>query len=816
MFAKTFDLWRKIPYNSCMREWHLKAGDPLSLTLAADARLDATDYCDDQIWELSLGSGEPPALALHTTFGLRARSLRMFPRFTEGEGGTLTDPADFNRQPVITRLCPNFIALTFSPFPDIDVEAEVWVPESHAITGRLKVFNQSSRLRSLRLEWVGQLTSTSGQRMAAVEIEAARVLSGTTESLAPVVFLTGAPEPGPGSYPTLMQNLDLPAGSTRTITWSEAAQATPEESFQRARSTAARKWDAEAARLALLNAGQVDIYTGNPDWDAAFALSQKLAYSLFVGPTPHLPYPSFVLTRQPDQGYSLRGDGSDYNHLWNGQTPLDAYTLAGLVLPAAPSLAQGLLRNFISVQAEDGFIDWKPGLGGQRSRLLATPVLASLAWRIFEATEDQAFMKETFPALLKFVDAWFTPQRDRDGDGIPEWDHPMQAGSDDHPLYSRWQPRSQGVEINTAEGPALCSFLYRECQSLIRMARLLELPEPIAALEPVAENLRIALEVAWDSGEASYYDWDRDTHFSPHGEPLGARQGPGELLLRQAFNPPIRLLLSIETNGESTRRPQVFIHGTGAAGFHRVERLTDDQFKWYLGKGSLTSPKVYTAIEQIQLQGLDPNDRVSLSSAGYRSQEQALLLPLWAGIPAPERATELVLKTITDPAKYWQPFGLPACVQTAVMGSDMDETQAGVYQNVHLPWNALVGEGLLQYGYRAEAAELVTRLMAGVTQSLKSEAAFRQYYHARSGRGLGERNSLSGLAPLSLFLQTLGVRLISPQRVALAGFNPFPWPVTVKYRGLTVLCQKDKTVVIFPNGQTAVVDDPAPRMVTLV
>ena len=349
----------------------------------------------------------------------------------------------------------------------------------------------------------------------------------------------------------------------------------------------------------------------------------------------------------------------------------------------------------------------------------------------------------------------------------------MQAGSDDHPLYSRWQPTSQGVEINTAEGPALCSFLYRECQSLIRMARLLDLPEPIASLEPRAENLRIALEVAWDSEEASYYDWDRDTHFSPYGGILGVRQGPGELLLQQAFNPPIRLLLNIETNGESTRRPQVIIHGTGAAGFHRVERLTDDQFKWYLGKGSLTSPKVYTAIEQIQLQGLDPNDRVSLSSAGYRSQEQALLLPLWAGIPAQDRATELVLNTITDPAKYWQPFGLPAGVPHASMISDMDEIEAGGYQKVHLPWNALVGEGLLQYGYREEAAELVTRLMAGVTQSLKSEAAFHQYYHARNGQGLGEHNSLGGLAPLSLFLQTLGVRLISPRCVALAGLTHF-------------------------------------------
>jgi hypothetical protein len=59
------------------------------------------------------------------------------------------------------------------------------------------------------------------------------------------------------------------------------------------------------------------------------------------------------------------------------------------------------------------------------------------------------------------------------------------------------------------------------------------------------------------------------------------------------------------------------------------------------------------------------------------------------------------------------------------------------------------------------------------------------------------------------------VRLISPRRVALAGNNPFPWPVTVKYRGLTILRQKDKTIVIFPDNQTVTVTDPEPRLVSL-
>jgi hypothetical protein len=109
--------------------------------------------------------------------------------------------------------------------------------------------------------------------------------------------------------------------------------------------------------------------------------------------------------------------------------------------------------------------------------------------------------------------------------------------------------------------------------------------------------------------------------------------------------------------------------------------------------------------------------------------------------------------------------------------------------------------------------------MAAVVQNLKSEVAFQRYYQADTGHGVGERNALTGLAPLGLFLDTLGVRLISPSRVALTGINPFPWPVTVKYRGMTILRQREKTVVIFPDGQTVDVgatdDESTPRYISL-
>ena len=791
-----------------MRAWNLKPGNPLSLSLASDIRSGASDYMNDHIWELSLAGGDPPALALQTTFGLRARSFRMFPRFTSGDT-TRTDPGSFANPPVIRDLFPNFLTLAFSPFPAIDVDEEIWVPQSHAIAGRCCLTNHSDQACQMRMEWIAQLYPTEGQRMGPAEIQAVTVLAGQTGDLEPVVFLTGGARAGSGPYPALSLGVELAPGESQECIWVEAALAAAEPSFDLARSIAARNWDAERTRIELLNASQVEIYTADADWDTAFALAQKQALELLTGPTEGLPHSSYVLTRQPDQGFSLRGDGSDYNHLWNGQSPLETYYLASLILPSAPNLAKDLLRNYLAVQDEDGFIDWKPGLGGQRSRLLATPLLASLAWRIFEASEDQEFLAEIFPGLLKFFHIWFSPEHDRDGDGIPEWDHPMQSGYDDHPLFSRWQPWAQGVEISTAETPSLCAFLYRESQSLIYMARRLGRQETIPALQSFADLLKTAVETAWKGEGSSYQNWDRDTHLSGPGELLGERLGSGEILVNREFEEPRRLLLQVEIHGETTRRPRVFIFGNSASGHHRIEQIGDGRFRWYLGGGRLTGEQVYTSVEKVEIQGLDPEDRVSLQAVGYQGQEQSLLLPLWAGIPDERRARLLVRNTITNPRRYWHPYGLPACLPSG------KGEETGVCQNVHLVWNTLIGEGLVRYGFRSEAAELVSHLMAGIIQTLKRDQAFRRYYHADTGLGSGERNALNGLAPLSLFLDVLGVRLISPTRVAISGFNPFPWPVTVKYRGLTVLCQKEKTMVIFPDGQMVAVKDPSPQIVSL-
>lgn len=791
-----------------MRDWQLTSNDPLTLTLATDARLANTDYVNDQIWELTLGKGSPPAIAVQTTFGLRARIMRMFPRFHENDH-TVIDPGQFVRKPTIQVCQPNTIRLEGSPLEGIDLSMEFWVPLSQAICGRVLLKNQSDRNRQIRVEWIGQLTPTEGQRLAPIEIQGVSVLSGQTANLAPLIFLTKGPKFGSGSYPCLSLTFDLSPGDEKSFVWVQAAMENVETSFALARSLAASRWEAEQARIEMQNAGQVEVYTGDPDWDACLMLTQKAALSCFLSANSVLPNPTLVHSRQPDQGYSLRGDGSDYNHLWDGQSVLDVFCISRTLSATAPELIQGVLNNFLAIQGEDGFIDMKPGLAGQRSRLLATPLLCGLVLRLDEVLDNPEFMQAAFPKLLAFFESWFTPHNDRDQDGIPEWTHPMQSGHEDHPIYSPWNSWSLGVRISKTESPALCSFLYQECRALIQIAKKIGAEERISELEAIAARLSQAVENAWDTDSSLYLDRDRDTHQSPEGGLLAQTNGPGLILIQRSFTHPARLLFNIQP-GESNRpTPTIYIHGLSPAGRHRIEPIRSDQFRAGAERISYTTDSVFSTIEQIEIRDLGSQDLVSIYQVGLTHQDQSLFTPLWAGIPEYERAAQLVEKNLCNPDAFWKPFGVPLCADVS------HEPEARIYRASSLFWHQVIGEGLLAYGFREQAAELVSRLMRAAIQNLRLEGCFRQHTDTMSGQGWGEINAISGLAPFGLFLETLGVQFYSHQRLMIQGFNPFPWPITVKYRGTKIVREKDLTTISFADGQSIEIDDPAPRLISM-
>src|SRR5512138_1712612 len=788
-----------------MRDWSLAPGDPLCLSLAADARLSIPDYLNDHIWDLNQGSGEPPALAFQTTYGLRAKAMRLFLRFGE-EGKSVSAPSTFALPPVVRRFYPNFLVLDYSPLRNIDVTAEYWVPQSNAVSGRISIANKSTAVRKIRLELCAILTPIDGQGMTGTQLQMVNVLAGQTGGLFPVLFMTGGPALGSGPYPSLFLDLELGPGAARTLTWVQAAMDSLQSSFELARQTSARPWEAEKARLELLNTSQtLDIRTGDKDWDAAFAFSQSLGFGLFFAPDTHLPCPSIVSVRGPDNGYSPKGDGADYPASWNGQTAFDAYYLSS-VLPVSDA-ARDLLDNFLSIQKEDGSIDGKPGIAGQRGRYLAEPLLASLAWKLYEKSESEKFLGEVFPKLHKFFWSWFSPEYDDDRDGLPQWKHTLQTGFEDNPLFDAWHDWSLGVDIAQVHSPALEAMLYNEAACLIRMAEQLGRDDVLSLLHEQAAKLRASIESTWQSRTALYHYRDRATGSSLAGKLLVKQQGSGTVSPKLKFEQPIRLLIGVQTKSPTARRPEIRIHELATKPPDEI--VEGGSYQWRNRGSVYTTQKVFSKIAKVVVKGLDDEDTVIISTLDFTTEDHTLFMPLWAGIPDEQRAQTIIGRALLDADRFHRPFGVPACPHLTQPEAE------SVSQAVHLPWNLFICEGLLRYGFRTDAARLVAHMMNGVIQNLKQNRAFYARYHAERGVGIGERNALNGLAPVDLFLRVLGVEILSAARVRLEGRNPFPWDVTINYKGLKVIRGQEKTQVVFANGKSVTITEIEPVIVSL-
>jgi hypothetical protein len=790
-----------------MRMWNLSRKDPQTLTLAADSRLVPLDYTNDQIWELLPGGGEPAAILLQSTYGLRARNMRIFPQFEEAHK-IVSSPEEFVRPLEITSFAPNYLRMEFGPFPDIDVMMEYWVPDCSTVAGRIRIDNHSSLNRNVQFALCALLNpnTSEGQPMRPDRMEVASVLTGKTEGLSPVLFITGGASGAASPYPALIHSLSLPPGQFRRFTWVLASKEDVDQSFHHARLTASKNFNSQIDLIEMQAAGEVEIFTGEPDWDLAFAMGAKTALGLIHSRTGHMRHPSFVATRLPDQGFSQQGSGMDYNHLWNGQGVLESWYLMQYLLPGHAELAKGVLRNFLVTQREDGFIDSKPGLAGQRGGIMAMPLLASIAWKIHLATHDRKFLEEVFHPLFHFVMAWFDPKHDRDGDGIPEWSSVIQSGFDENPTFCTWLPDAQGADPTLVESPDLCAYLYRECRLLLEMAELLGHPETLGALTAISENLHRAIQSSWNSRRASYQYWDRETHQTRKGELLAKRKGSGKMPLDLVFELPARLLIRLESDLTFAPKVEIEVKGRLSTGKTRTTQISTEAIAWQEGRTTLTLPELFSEVEQVEIKGLPDDGKASLLIIDHTLEDHTLLTPLWAGVPDEKQVEKIIQRKLNKKSSYHRVNGIPACPKSR------PKSEEGLCKFIWLPWNMMVGEGLLNYGYRAEAVDLVSRVIGAIIENLKNEQAFRGHYHADELKTAGQRNALVGLPPVGLFLETLGVHLISPWKVEISSKNPFPWPVRVKYRGLQVVSDSGKVMVTFPDGEAVSLDQEIPCM----
>ncbi len=774
-----------------MRRWQLDNKKPLALQLAADARLSQTNYVDDQIWQLALGSGDDAAMALQTRYGGRVGLASLVPMW-QHDDRTIYQAVAYHSTPVVTAFAPGYVQLEAELLPDVHITAKYWVAESHAVTGQFTVVNQTSAALSLRFDLYGHVVIRSLERQISIltlQDETNALYLGKFANIDPVVLVEGgkAELTAEGLNAKVGTVLNIAAGGTESIRWAHAALPEMLNSLRLARYWLDVDWQQIEAQVAPAAEAIPQIETGNADWDATIAFAYQHALQAFLRPTDHLPDASFVAAREPINGYSAAGDGSDYIREWSGQAPTTAYLLTRAIACVAPNLAEGVVRNYIATQQDDGYIDWAPGLGGGRKSMLAMPLLARIAWDVYEDTRNKAFLQDVLASLMTFYERWFREDVDADGDGVPEWQSITQTG------YAGWQLFVGGVDITLTEAPDMLTYLLSEGMALQMMAHELADDAAGTKLQTRTTEIRAALDDLWQD-ECFVYR-DRDTHATPAGTSvLENAKGDEEHLPAVALPQASRLIVTVTGGTAHKPRMSVTVHGLDAEGAAQEEMLQAEHFTWTYGRGTATTRTVFSQVDRILPTGLSRVYRVSARSVDLNDTDMNTVLPIWNGVLTVEQSEAIVPKLMDT---LLAPNGLALYAKSDEPGAD----PSGVW----VFWNALVVEGLLRDCYYAQALDIIKGLLRVQTATLREKGKFTPFYHEEDMLGMGDRMDIGGMVPVHLLFKAFGLHIRQDGSVYVDEMFIWEGPIRVRQHGIDIQRDASQTTVTFPHGEQHVV-----------
>jgi hypothetical protein len=781
-----------------LRRWTLSADSPTSSLIAADARLSRTSFTDDQVWDVRLGAGDQPALALHTRYGGRAGLVSLVPLWTF-EGRQVYQSMTYATPPTLTTILPDTITADCLPLPGLAVQFLFRAHESQVLGGQITLHNTTDAPLHGRFDWFLHI-GVSGQEQKLTHISELGVPVALTTVL-PVGNLTPVllfDQGGPGDEslsPRLGINIALAADARITLRWLHVGLTSVQNSV--ALGAAWLKLDWKPYIDASFQAANAlpSIETEDGAWDAVFMASSNRLMQSALKAAAHYPNPTFIAGRNPNQGYSPKGDGSDHPRSWR-QDPFSAWLILPALAAIAPEIALGAFKNYLAIQAkQDGFIDALPGAGGQRLNVLSAPLLAQTAWALYEVSGNDGFVRDVLPGLRRFYDRWFTPERDVDGDGVPEWQDERQMGYVAFPTMAAAQPWGQGVDIRTIESPDLVTLLLLEGQALQHLAEAIK-DKSQTNLTDRLSKLSSGLNLLWDGSRFRYQD--RDTHESLMGRVLTKeRGGDEELLLAEQFDPAARLLITVTGGANLVPRFTIVLEGRSENGASITERIDSSSYLWHNRRGVYTSQRVFSQIDRVRCEGLSRVYHVTVSVPDLSGLDINALMPLTAPNLTPEQQTALI-RLATDPTHFWRSSGL---TMVSALDPHYDGTNAKGGGGIWFYWLARVAEGLQKAGATKQAAALLRSVLALLTSVLSAEKSFYQFYTADAPAGSGETHHIHGIIPPMLITAAFGVQIASPSRVWVGG--PFGWgkAITIEQHGVVVKRTTRKITIRFPSGQ---------------
>ncbi|MGB1286386.1 MAG: MGH1-like glycoside hydrolase domain-containing protein [Aggregatilineales bacterium] len=790
-----------------LRDWTLTPSHPYTLQLAADARMSRTNYIDDQVWQYNPGTGDAAAISLQTKYGGRAGLVSLVPMWIRGTQ-TIYQAQTYHQQPVITKFAPGYIELTAMPIENIEMQAQYLALESQAIGGIYTLKNTGDAPVQLRLDIFGHVVAgDQEQKLSIINLAQggnALLLAGM-KTIAPVVMMENGHIQESGRVsPRIGVNFNLEPGQDMSVRWVHAGLRTMRDSMVMAQRWLEENWQPYFENIDRIATSIPAIQTGNLEWDAVIASSLNRLMQSFLNAAGTLPYSISVAARNPENGYSRRGDGTDYPRTWQGLDPTLMLLVAPVVATIDAKLAQNIIRNYLALQKADGWIPGRPAPGGEHTDMLCMPVLAHIAWQIHRYHEDADFIAEVFPKLLSFFNRWHADDVDKDQDGIPEWQSDRQTGFLAFPTFATGQTWAQGAAIHTVETPDMLTYLLSEVQALQGMATLLNEKGAIVELQQQFEHKQALLAEFWQNDRYSYRD--RDTHQTTEGELLLAdAAGDTEHFPSHDPSTPSRLIVRVMGGVRHTPNITLHLEGADADGNAIVERIESKQVRWQNRQGIVTTENVFSQLDRVQCNGLSRVYRFEVRTLDTTALDINALLPLWSGAIPAENIDALV-KLITDKKQFWRQNGV-----TMVSAKDphFDPANALGGGALWLYWSALIGEALLKTDHYKKTGDMLKNLLKMLVTVMKDTHEFTQFYHSDDAEGIGEGNHLAGIVPVHLLMQSFGIVIPSAGKVMTGGAFAWDRSVTVRQHGVYVRRTRKKITVRFPSGYEVKLDGDA-------
>lgn len=754
--------------------------DPISLTLCADLCRGTQNSALDAVWQLVLQDDGP--IIIKSSFGLSVQNFQIYPVFMIDKVGW-RKISDFLSPPQIRKLWPQSIQLKLNPKPECSVNYDLWVAGNDCIEGRIQVKNTGPVPAELGARVAAQLNSFEPKNsLNHTKRKHQTYLKGETENLQISLIMDGMNKPIISPELALENTKLLSPGESLSIFWrckiSKPGRLDDEE---RLFSVFPVNWDAEMARLELAQASrELSITTPHVDWDIALRMAQLQTQQLLSRTGPDSGKLTAIQTRNiHSKPLDMRIDKASTLHA------LSIWQLTQALLPANIQEATLLFESYLQDLP-------KPSLEKTQFEL-PFPILVQTAWSIHNYLQDKTFLEKIYPILRTQLFAWFWRQNDRDQDGMPEWFNLSQSALAGLSTFDLLNTKDLITPISTVESIGLCSLLIKECQALNLIAKLLE----DFQAEKVLHTLLIKLNAGKKNmSNANLLNRDRDTHQSLYEQVF--YMGEINKLPKKpiSIETPSRLSFKIKPAIQLRKPDSLAIQGLDENSLPITEDLLPEDIQWLPGVFLYTSKNIFSRFDGL-FGNLDEATHLCIYSPNINQADISHLIA-WdpnAEIPA---LSVLVKNWLTEPeedVKNTPEFGIPDSLH-------IENKTKSLYQqdSVNLTWNSLLLQHVLFLGEREMAFRLFSQLIQATIQGLKLEHTLFERYALDSGRPVGKANHIQGLLPINLFLDIMGVRIYSPQKVSVGGQNPFPWPVTVRFQGLEITRDKNNSTIIMPDG----------------